>query len=513
MSRRRGAQPVEPIAHLFGDVVREGPAVLYGTEDAAAARDALDGPAPAEPATPPLPQDPAPDLAPGPPARPAVAGAQPPPRPAPSAEHRAAGPVWRDDRGLLSGVVILYGLITALTFGFGRFWLKSAQRGVLWSHVSLEREPLEWTGRGAEMFAGFVVAVLALAATLGAAQMGAAFAGVSLSGDPQVAAVLQWGLIGGLALPPLWLCAAFRARAYRLSRTRWKGVRFGMRGSGLGLVGLWLLWAPGVALSLGLAWPFWRWAREGHLTRRMHWGEARFRFEGGPWRLFCHWLPLWGLAAGLVALAFAPGARAALGPLAPEAIAARGPLAMAAALMAGGALTWVLWLNWRAAEIREGWRARRLEGARAECDFSCWHLVDAHMQVGKRNLWPGLLVYALIGAVVVIVGRTAFDAEMVDPAAEGLLGGLAEGIEAMLFEGLRTWRGQGLVLMALAINYVASFVFLQWLWLAIHAGRVQRHLVESLRFSGLETLDEVPQAAHRRAAEAEGMADALDVAL
>lgn len=504
MSRRRVAREPESIADLFGDVIQERPSFLYDVD-------------PTEPEAPPAVAPPAPDPDPEP--EPPQTGLlrrgelpQTPPRlsrdmPLP-VERRAANAVWRDDRGLLSGVVISHGLITALTVGIWRFWLKSEQRNILWSHTELEKEPLEWTGKGSEMFLGAMVALVALAITLGAAQMAASFAGLSLGAeDPQVAAAVQWGVIGLVALPLLWTYAVFRARRYRLSRTKWKGVRFGMEGSGLGLVARLALWGPVIVATAGLAWPFWRWSREAFLTRRMRYGDAAFRFEGSPWPLFLHWLPLWGAAAAAVAVAALPQLRALMGPFAPEAILAEGPLTVAAAGLTLGLGAWLLWFNWRAAEIRLGWRARRLLGVRASCDFSTWHLVDATMQVTKRNLWPGIAVYVLIAVATAIPAASAMGAELRDPTA----GGLLDGLDAGLFEGFRTWRAQGLLIMSLAINYVLSVVFFLWLWMAIHAGRMHRHVVESLRFEGLETLDDVVQRDRDKGFEAEGLADALDI--
>lgn len=96
---------------------------------------------------------------------------------------------------------------------------------------------------------------------------------VALAGYAAAGAVL-WFLSG---------YAIYRGRDFRLSRTLWRGIRFGQVGSAWGYALRRFFWSVLVAISLGLAYPFmaadlWRY-RYSH-TR---FGDRSFAFTGG-WR-------------------------------------------------------------------------------------------------------------------------------------------------------------------------------------------------------------------------------------
>lgn len=487
MARKRRDQRYEPIEDLFGDVVQDGPARLYGSGGA------LPGPETGPPGGQADRRDPR---------------FPPPPGAAPaSAGRRDASPEFVDDRGLLSAVVILHGALTALTLGLYGFWLKTHQRRVIWSHTRLEGEPLEYAGRGWELLLGALLALVFIAGLLGAVHLAALFAGHFTGGGFGAAQAGAAGLVGAAALAALVPYAAFMSRRYRLSRTRWRGVRFGMEGRALGMVGLWALWMPAVVASLGLLWPLWRWARERRLSRAMRWGSEPFGFEGSGLPLLLRWLPVWLSVAGAAGLAAAPEMRAAA---AAGAAAAPGLAALGAG--AAALLLWLFWLNYRAAEIRLAWNARRLAGVRAQCGFGTGALLDGWLAVLRRNVWPGLLVYLLLAAVTAIPIFAAMRVEIESPATGSLLPDGAEGLAGELFGDLRNWRSQALVLLALGVNGLVASVFAMWLWMAVHARILQANLCASLRLSGVEGLDAVRQRADDASLQAEGMADALDAA-
>jgi len=507
MAAKRIRRDHEPIAELFGDVVQDRPAFLFDDDASAPEPDAPDPARVEDEAGPPE----------APPAPPAEAA--PPPRG--GAPARSGDVLFKDDRGLLSGVVVLHGLITVLTLGVWRFWQTTEQRQVVWSHTELDGEPLEYLGRGVELLLGALIAIVFLGAMLATAQLSLTFLGLAamptlpdLGGAPTE--MLPLAVAAGLGLPPLFQYAMFRARRYRLSRTRWRGLRFGMEGSGLSLVGLWLLWLPAVVLSAGLAFPIWRWARERHLTRRTLWGRERFGFEGSSRGLFLHWLPLWCLAAGGAATLAVPAGRAAFGDVAGAAGGALGFAPEMAAAAAGGIgilvavpVLGLLWLAYRAAETRLFWRARRLRGARADCDFSVWSLVDGLVAVLGRNIWPGIGVWLLSVAVMVlaVIGAVAIESKGTAGLGVPQLDRLGE----TLFGAMGSWRAQAMLFLGAGVTYAISTVFTMWLWTAVYAKRIHAHVCASLTVHGLETLEDGRGRARGANRDAEGFADALDL--
>lgn len=115
-------------------------------------------------------------------------------------------------------ICIVNFLLTIITLGIYHFWAKVRVRKYLWSHTVVEGEPLEYTGTGKELFFGFLIV-----------------AGVFI-----LYMVLQMVLerihpglsvLAALLLMPFWFFATYRAVRYRLTRTRWRGIRFNLSGS------------------------------------------------------------------------------------------------------------------------------------------------------------------------------------------------------------------------------------------------------------------------------------------
>jgi len=478
---RKSSAALESIADLYGDVVQDAPSVLYQDDSPPPPREALE---------------------------PAAVSSEA--RARPMGRSRDGEVEFRDDNGLISGIVLLHGLITVATLGLWRFWMKSNTRAAMWSHTTLEDEPLEWLGKGSELLIGFLIAIVFIAATLASANLAIAFLGVSWAVDFETMMLVQMLITVGVALEPLRQYAKYRVRRYRLSRTRWKGIRFGMDGSGLSVVLLWAAWTPFVLATGFLLFPLWRWSRERHLARRMRWGDARFKLAKGPGALIVPWLFFWAGGVFLVSLAASPQLRALLGPFDPVVIWQRGLFGSVAMLMTTGFVMWLLWTGYRAAELRTFIGGLEVGGARLRSSLSAMHLVDAYFMVAKRNIWPGLLVYVLIAIVTAIPFYGAFSVEMADPRAESLIEGL-QYAEGTLFEGFATWRAQSLIIMAMILNYALAAVFQMWLWIYVYGKRVHEHICDTLQIEGLHHLDAVRQSARDRERQAEGFADALDL--
>ena len=178
-------------------------------------------------------------------------------------------------------------VLTLLTLGIYRFWGKTRLRKYIWSGVSLGDDTFEYTGTGLEKFLGFLVAVVILAVYLGIIQMVLLFFGLSLMGEAttqaeQLAQIAAF-YVTFFAVMPLLLFARYRARRYKLARTRWRGLRFGMENGAWGYVGraLWYYFLS--MITLGILMPLSTFKLEKYMADRMWYGSAKFH-QSGRWQ-------------------------------------------------------------------------------------------------------------------------------------------------------------------------------------------------------------------------------------
>ncbi len=138
---------------------------------------------------------------------------------APTKPMQFVGPPLR-----LVGIVLLNLLFTILTLGIYRFWARTKVRRYLWQNLEIEGEALEYTGRGLELFLGFLlIAVTIFLPLILVSTAVGIFAGPVLYGLYQLVIYLVFVVLIGMGL--------YRARRYRLSRTTWRGVRANQSGS------------------------------------------------------------------------------------------------------------------------------------------------------------------------------------------------------------------------------------------------------------------------------------------
>jgi uncharacterized membrane protein YjgN (DUF898 family) len=185
----------------------------------------------------------------------------------------------------LYGVFLLNLLLTIITLGIFRFWAITRIRRYLWSHMRFEDTRFTYTGRGRELFFGFLLAMLILILLAGVA-VGLAL--VLAKFHPVLAAIPIVAAYLGLFI--LFGAAHFSAQRYRLSRTEWRGIRGGMEGSALRYGVSWLLWLLASIVTLYQAVP---WMQVGLARRRIdasRFGSAAFRCEARAGRLYLTWL-------------------------------------------------------------------------------------------------------------------------------------------------------------------------------------------------------------------------------
>lgn len=173
-------------------------------------------------------------------------------------EDRAAGvpiDITFQNRGdRLIGLGFWNGLLMLLTLGLYSFWGKTEVRRRLWSFIRLNDEPLEYTGRGKELFLGFLIALIVVVLPITVLGMA-----VALYFPNNRTAIALYQATIYLVFFLLIGNAIYRAWRYRMSRTRWRGIRTALIGSptSYGWLYFWTIALPFgmIALAAGLlAW-------------------------------------------------------------------------------------------------------------------------------------------------------------------------------------------------------------------------------------------------------------------
>src|SRR6202047_5037306 len=132
------------------------------------------------------------------------------------------------DRGEFRALVTRGTWLELITLGFYRFWLATDIRRHLWSNTHIDGDAAEYTGRGKELLIGFLFA-LAIIVPVYLAYFIAGLEAERFKAFASFPLLAFFYLFGQFAI--------YRARRYRLTRTVWRGVRFWMSGSGVGLCG------------------------------------------------------------------------------------------------------------------------------------------------------------------------------------------------------------------------------------------------------------------------------------
>lgn len=195
-------------------------------------------------------------------------------------------------------------LLTIVTLGIYRFWATTRERKYLWSHSRFVDERLEWTGTGKELFVGFllVAAILGIPFTIiQFIAQGLIFRGMV----EWVGAMTAVLFIGGFYLTGL---ARFRALRYRLSRTRWRGIRGGSDDQGF-TYGLSYMWKTFVGyLPAGLMIPWSMTSLWNERMGKMSFGPTTFEAHADPGNVFARFLlfylaPIIFFVGGIIAAA------------------------------------------------------------------------------------------------------------------------------------------------------------------------------------------------------------------
>lgn len=139
-------------------------------------------------------------------------------------------PVYDGRLGELYAIYLRHLALMLVTFGWSRFWGRTRIRRYVWNHLSVLGDRFEYRGRGRELMIGFVLALLLVAGWAGLMYVvwiyvfhEKPFANFGMFDIFSLSVVL----IGF----PLAYVGHYAGLRYKLSRTRWRGIRCGMAGS------------------------------------------------------------------------------------------------------------------------------------------------------------------------------------------------------------------------------------------------------------------------------------------
>ena len=150
--------------------------------------------------------------------------------PATQADLTPSRPVYDGGLGELYAIYLRHVVLMLLTLGWSRFWGRTRLRRYVWNHLSILGDRFECCGRGRELLIGFLLAVVMLACWAGLMWL----VWIYVFHERPFA---SFGLFDLFSLSvvaigfPLAYVGHYAGLRYRLSRTRWRGIRCGMAGS------------------------------------------------------------------------------------------------------------------------------------------------------------------------------------------------------------------------------------------------------------------------------------------
>ena len=391
--------------------------------------------------------------------------------------HSTAQASYHGEGKAIFKLSFVTGMLAVVTLGIYRFWGKTRLRQYIWSSSRLDGDAFEYTGTGLEKFLGFLVSVVVLAVYLAIVQLILFAFGLQFIVNPRTQAevIAQLVVIYStfFAVLPLLFFATYRARRYKLARTRFRGIRFGMENAAGGYVWRAILLMLATIFSLGLLSPLMRFRLEKYMTDRTFYGDARMQ-QGGTWT---------GLYASMkhvfIGIAVLVGA-VVVGAM---------QIAPLAILFGVVGYFWVI----------VGVLVYQIQGFAYLTNaktFGPGVGFDTTPQT-STILWRYVIGGIQIGLIMALVG------------------GILAGLGAAVLQG-----GGGMVqagpppvgmLVLFAVAYLALLVFAGALAMALITQPILAHMISQTKVLNIEALSVIRQRATDKGADAEGFADALDV--
>lgn len=385
-------------------------------------------------------------------------------------------------RGALFRLAFVGSLLTVLTLGFYRFWMKTRLRRYYWSAIRPGGKPLEYLGEPLEKLLGFLAAVVFLSFYIGIVNLILMFLSFSLFQNNFAAYILSF-----IGILPILFFARYRARRYILARTRWRGVRFGLDNGAWGYAWRALVHWLVTILSLGLLWPRMTFWLEKYRTDRTYYGSAQFT-QGGSWTML--YRPVWAIILSVLLILLFP-------VLSNIELISEG-LGFLGIIMGSFVLIFSI-INYRVNCFRKLTSAKTLGGMTLTSRPRLWPVIWIYV-FGYFRVWLIISVFLCLVFFAIFAFVFVFVSGM----------GVLESLEIDNIFGAGPGSGWGTIAFLMVI-YFAVFVCWNALSQAFVSLPLARHYAETLEISGGTFIGTVQQRDRDEFAEAEGFAEALDV--
>lgn len=167
--------------------------------------------------------------------------------------------------------------LTLVTLGIYAPWARTAKREFLWQRTDVGGHRLEYTGTGRELFIGYLKVIAGYIVLIGIPKLiGRA--------SPGLGVLLQ--TIGFLIVFALLPYAVYWSRRYLLSRTRWRGIRFGLSGNAGDFAKAFFKGTLLTIVTIGFYGPIMNNRLHGIVLRNTHYGSMPFSYEGSDREAF-----------------------------------------------------------------------------------------------------------------------------------------------------------------------------------------------------------------------------------
>lgn len=187
------------------------------------------------------------------------------------------------------GVIIVNWLLTIVTLGLYYPWAKANKLKYLYGETSLNEDRFAFHGTGKEMFKGFIKAIVLFGMFYGLLFL---FLYLKM---PVVGILLFY--LGIIAILPIAIHGSYR---YRMSRTSWRGIRFGYRGERDVLVKNFFKWIFFTIITFGIYGSWLHMNLRRYILGNIRFGNVEFEYNGDGADYF--WLNLKGYLLTVITL-------------------------------------------------------------------------------------------------------------------------------------------------------------------------------------------------------------------
>jgi uncharacterized membrane protein YjgN (DUF898 family) len=174
------------------------------------------------------------------------------------------------------GVVIVNWLLMLVTLGFYYPWAKTKQTKYLYNATTLNGDSFNFTGTGKEIFVGFIKTILLFSLLF---SIPVIFA--SLHYPPFIGVIFLYLIL--FLILPIIIHGSVR---YKLSRSSWRGIRFGYRGTKKEIILKFYGWVLLTILTLGIYTSWLAVNFTSYLLKNIRFGSLEFKFSGSGSRYF-----------------------------------------------------------------------------------------------------------------------------------------------------------------------------------------------------------------------------------